>query len=219
MANIKFKKLLEDAFPMQRVNVINEYYSITAKKNSVKYFEKWDRLYESKWEIVEDLKLYERLSSRKRILDIGAGPHIFAWLAVRLGHYVSSTELPLKNPYVTKQNLEYFHDIKKALLLDKIIKTYDFTIDKSTSQLPEELRDRWDIITIQRSNFDIGWQTKEYRNFITMCYNHLNPVGGCIYYEVAREQYSQLVDHVRTNDYLFDCSIGRHQGKVIVYHR
>lgn len=215
MANIKLKKILQDAFPMQHVRAINDYYTITAKKNSIKYFEKWDRLFESKWEIIKDLELDQRLSQRHRILDIGSGPYIFSWLAIKLGHYVASTELPLDNEYISSENIQWFRDIKTALELDKTIKTYDWVIDKTTSALPDPLRDRWDIITIQRSNFDIGWATNDYRRLIPELYRH----SWCIYYEIAREQYYNLVEFCSNSNYKFVHSIGKNQGKVIIYNK
>lgn len=197
---------------MDRVNIVNEYYNITSKKNSIKYFEKWDRIFESKWEIIKDLRLDKGEINGRRILDIGAGPHIFAWLAVRLGHTVTSTELPLDNEFVPAENIQWFRDIKTALDLNRIICTYDWVIDKTTSTLPDPLKDRWDIITIQRSNFDIGWTADDYSNLIPELYKHCN----CIYYEVAREQYTSLVDFCINSKYNLEHELGSNQGKVII---
>lgn len=216
MANIKLEKILYDAFPIDRVQTINDYYSIVARANSRKYFEKFNKIYKQKWDIVKNLQLNDFRLPRQRILDIGAGPHIFAWLAIRLGHYVESTELPLDNPYVKRHNIEWFKDIKTAIDLDKAVVTHDFTIDKSTVRLPNALQKNWDIITIQRSNFDIGWNVDDYNNFIPLCLRHTN----IIYYEVAREQYHNLVNYCITRSLNIEYSIqDTGQGKVVIYNK
>lgn len=214
MANIKLEKILYDAFPLDKVQTINDYYSIKARANSRKYFEKFDTIYKQKWNIVKNLQLNNFRLPRQKILDIGAGPHIFAWLAIRLGHSVESTELPLDNPYIKRHNIEWFKDIKTALELDKTVITHDFTIDKSTVRLPDALQKNWDIITVQRSNFDIGWIDTDYAFIIP----ELVRLGNTVYYECAREQYEPLVAFCNAVGYTIEHDLPEHagQGKVII---
>jgi hypothetical protein len=216
MANIKLENILKDAFPINRVEIVNQYYNLTSKKHSDKYFLKWDRIYKSKWEIIKFLELDRKTNPRKYILDIGAGPHIFAWLAVRLGHSVTTTELSLENDYIHSDIIRYFQDIKIAINLDKIVDTYDWIIDKQTNELPGPLRKRWDIISMQRSNFDIGWQATDYHRLIKLLCNCLESENSCIYYEIAREQYKHLVEYLKTTKYTFESSIGDNQGRIVI---
>lgn len=214
MANIKLEKILYDAFPIGKVQTINDYYNIKSLANSRKYFDKFNLIYKQKWDIVKSLQLNDFRLKRQKILDIGAGPHIFAWLAVRLGHYVESTELPLDNPYIKRPIIEYFKDVKTVIDLDKAVVTHEFTIDKSTVQLPNALQKNWDIITVQRSNFDIGWIAADYAFIIP----ELVKLGNIVYYECARQQYTHLVSFCKSVGYKIKHDLQETgQGKVIIY--
>lgn len=212
MANIKLKNILKDAFPLDRCGMINDYYHVMGRKTSEKYITKWDKIFESKWNIVTELGLDQINLPRQFILDIGAGPHIFAWLAVRLGHHVTTTELPLDNPYVPADNIQWFKDIKTALYLNDAIKTIPYIINDSTSQLPQEVQKNWDIITIQRSNFDIGWNKHDYELWLPYVVETCNT----LLYEIAREQYQPCVEYLETTQWTWKGHIGKKRGQGLI---
>lgn len=213
MANIKIKNILKDAFPLDRCRTINDYYHIMGRKTSEKYITKWDRIFESKWNIVRQLELDQVRLPRQYILDIGAGPHIFAWLAMRLGHAVTTTELPLDNPYVPADNIQWFRDVKTALRLDEAVQTIPYTIKDSSSKLPGKVQKHWDIITIQRSNFDIDWNSKDYEQWLP----HIVKTCNTVFYEIAREQHQHCVEYLQTTTWDFKSNIGETgQGHIII---
>lgn len=213
MANIKIKNILKDAFPLDRCRTVNDYYHIVGRKTSEKYITKWDKIFESKWNIVKELELDQVRLPRQHILDIGAGPHIFAWLAVRLGHVVTTTELPLDNSYVPADNIQWFRDIKTALHLDDAVQTVPYTIKDSSSQLPGKVQKHWDIITIQRSNFDIGWRSYDYEQWLP----HIVETCNTVFYEIAREQHQHCVEYLQTTTWDFKSNIAEiGQGHIII---
>jgi len=218
MARIKLKGILKQSFPLANVAIINTYYMIIAMKNSRKYFDKWDIIYEQKWNIAKHLHLENPDTSRKDILDIGAGPHIFAWIAVKLGHSVTTTELPIDNDAgIDPMNIRWFSDIKKAIgLTDKQIVTYEYTINKLTDTLPIKLQNNtWDIITLQRTNFDISWiDCDDYDNLISLLMSKLRPKGK-IYFECPHENFQTLRTYLSNKMYKFEITTSEfnNQGK------
>jgi hypothetical protein len=80
--------------------------------------------------------------------------------------------------------------------------------------LPDALQKNWDIITVQRSNFDIGWIDTDYAFIIP----ELVRLGNTVYYECAREQYEPLVAFCNAVGYTIEHDLPEHagQGKVII---
>ena len=112
MANIKFSKILKSAFPLNNFQTIVDYYQLTRKKSARKYFDEFDTHWENKWNAVEILDLVQR--DRIRILDVGAGIGLFAWICSSLGHKVDVTELPVKNNYQPPDVINFFDDVKQS---------------------------------------------------------------------------------------------------------
>jgi 2-polyprenyl-3-methyl-5-hydroxy-6-metoxy-1,4-benzoquinol methylase len=162
MARIKLQKVFKNAFPLEESKIVTQYYHLTRRKNSRKYFDEFDKIWEQKWLAISALKLDK--VDRLNMLDIGAGPGIFAWMCVSLGHLVDITELPFDTEIIENDNLHYFEDLKTSYELDKTVNTYRWEITKETDEFPIEKQ--YDLITIQRSNFDIGWEEKNYLKFI-----------------------------------------------------
>lgn len=165
MANIKFSKVFKNSFPLHNLQTIVDYYHLTSRKNGRKYLDEFDTHWEQKWVAVELLDLIEL--DRKRILDVGAGIGLFAWICVSLGHKVDITELPIDNKYQPADVINFFDDARKSSKLDKAVTTYRWEISSTDYKFPSE--EKYDLITMQRTNFDIGWNTDDYATWITNC--------------------------------------------------
>ena len=187
MANIKLQKVFKNAFPLEESKIVTQYYHLTRRKNSRKYFDEFDKIWEQKWLAICALQLDK--VDRLNMLDIGAGPGIFAWMCVSLGHLVDITELPFDTEIIENDNLHYFEDLKTSYELDKTVNTYRWEITKETDEFPIEKQ--YDLITIQRSNFDIGWEEKNYLKFINLCFDGIVS-NGRIFWMCAKEQSDTL---------------------------
>lgn len=164
MANIKFSKVLKNAYPLHRLQTIVDYYHLTSRKNSRKYLDEFNTHWEQKWVAVEILNLIKQ--DRKHILDVGAGIGLFAWICMTLGHKVDVTELPVKNQYQPSDIINFFDDVKKACGLESVT-TYRWEISSTDCKFPSEKQ--YDLITMQRTNFDIGWSEQDYTKWIKTC--------------------------------------------------
>ena len=165
MANIKISKILKNSFPLNNFQTIVDYYQLTRKKSARKYFDEFDTHWEHKWNAVELLNLVER--DRIHILDVGAGIGLFAWICSSLGHKVDVTELPVKNNYQPPDVINFFDDVKKSYNLNKQVNTYRWEISSTNFYFPSKRK--YDLIAMQRTNFDINWNANEYIRWITNC--------------------------------------------------
>lgn len=165
MANIKFSKVFKNSFPLNKLQTIVDYYHLTRRKNGRKYLDEFDTHWEQKWVAVELLDLIEE--DRKQILDVGAGIGLFAWICVTLGHKVDITELPVDNKYQPADIINFFDDARKSFNLDETVSTYRWEISCTDYKFPS--KKKYDLITMQRTNFDIGWNTDDYTRWITNC--------------------------------------------------
>lgn len=202
--SLKLVKLLKNAYPLADSRVICHYYELTKRKGSPKYFDKWDQIWDSKWQALEDMGLTSKIFSenyKKTILDVGAGPGIFAWLCYQMGHSVETTELPVKNDFIEKNIILFFHDCKMVNRVFFDCAHYDFVIDKDTRDLPGEKT--YDIISLQRTNFDIGWTCDDYKRIIPAMRNRLNE-KGFIYLNCPNEQIHSLGDYLDKQNIQYD---------------
>jgi hypothetical protein len=214
------EQTLKLSFPLDKIDIINRYYALTAKKNSIKYFgDKWDNIWNQKWSVVQDLGLLD--TQRKSILDIGAGPHIFAWMAKQLGHKIMTTELPVdNNTGIEAQNILYFHDIKSALGIGKqsSVPRLDWEITLDTVKLPAVInpKKRFDFITTQRSNFNIGWECDQYHNFVKCCMGRLK-LQGKLHWQITKNDRPALLQYLdkHTDVYIYTENNVAHLNGVI----
>ena len=184
MANIKLEKILKNSFPLQTLKTITDYYHLTRKRNSRKYIDEFDANWAHKWIAVRLLDLDK--IPRIRILDVGTGAGVFAWICSSLGHNVDVTELPIENNYQHADIIKYFEDLKTAYELDKNVTTYRWEISKTDYEFPSNKL--YDLISMHRTNFDIGWGEEDYIKFIKKClWKGLLP-NGKVYWHCPRPQ-------------------------------
>jgi len=151
---------------LHKLQTIVDYYHLTSRKNARKYLDEFDAHWEHKWVAVEILKLIKQ--NRIHILDVGAGIGLFAWICVSLGHKVDITELPVDNKTaIPAELINFFDDARKSYKLNKAVTTYRWEISSTDYKFPSE--EKYDLITMQRTNFDIGWNTDDYTTWITNC--------------------------------------------------
>jgi hypothetical protein len=186
MANIKLEKILKNSFPLQDLKTVTDYYQLTRKRNSRKYIDEFDANWAHKWIAVRLLDLDK--IPRIRILDVGTGAGIFAWICSSLGHNIDVTELPIENNYQDADIIRYFEDLKKAYELDKTVTTYRWEISKTETDYEFPSEKQYDLISMFRTNFDIGWSEEYYIKFIKEClWKGLQPKGK-VYWHCPRPQ-------------------------------
>ena len=165
MANIKLEKILKNSFPLQDLKTVTDYYHLTRRKNSRKYIDEFDANWAHKWIAVRLLNLDK--IDRIRILDVGTGAGVFAWLCNSLGHLTDITELPIENNYQHADIIKFFEDLKTAYDLDKTVTCYRWEISKTDYKFPSNKE--YDLISMQRTNFDIQWSEEDYIKWIKRC--------------------------------------------------
>jgi len=158
MANIKLDKILKNSFPLQDLKTITDYYHLTRKRNSRKYIDEFDANWTHKWIGVRLLDLDK--IDRIRILDVGTGAGVFAWICSSLGHAVDVTELPINSGRQHPDIIRFFEDLKTAYELDKTVTGYKWEISKNNYEFPNNKQ--YDLKSMQRTNFDIGWSEEDY---------------------------------------------------------
>ena len=187
MANIKFSKVFKNSFPLNKLQTIVDYYHLTRRKNGRKYLDEFDTHWEQKWVAVELLDLIKQ--DRKHILDVGAGIGLFSWICMTLGHKVEVTELPVENQYQPSDIINFFEDAKKACGLETVT-TYRWQISSEDYKFPSEKQ--YDLITMQRTNFDIHWNTDDYTTWITNCLMLGLKPGGKIFWVCPKQNSNKL---------------------------
>jgi len=215
MANIKLEKILKNAFPLQDLKTITDYYHLTRRKNSRKYIDEFDANWEHKWVAVRLLNLDK--IDRIRILDVGAGIGLFAWICVSLGHKVDITELPVENKYQPSDIINFFEDLKTAYGLDKVATCYRWEISKTDYEFP--CNKQYDLISMQRTNFDIGWNEEDYTKWIKTClWKGLLP-NGRVYWVCPKTQRGILESACKRGDIRYKRHLSGKENYIFELHK
>ena len=106
-----------------------------------------------------------------------------------LGHKVEVTELPVENQYQPSDIINFFEDAKKACGLETVT-TYRWQISSEDYKFPSEKQ--YDLITMQRTNFDIHWNTDDYTTWITNCLMPGLRLGGKIFWVCPKQNSNKL---------------------------
>jgi hypothetical protein len=162
-------EVLKCEYPLADCLSVVRYYALTGKKQSEKYFLKFDDIWDQKYLAAKATNI---LTSRKQLLclDIGTGPSIMPWIAIAFGHKCHVTEVSEDSGLIHPQILTWFKDIRHATGMKgtKLIK-WNITSSSDYDEFPHKIKQRsYDVIFLHRTNFDIGWITQDYINFLTL---------------------------------------------------
>ena len=99
----------KESYPLDNAWVVINYYKLRGYKQSEKYFERFDVLWEQKYNALRSAGILDSTSSLG-CLDVGTGPGILAWMLKALGHKCNITDVSVDSGLIHPQNIKWFQE-------------------------------------------------------------------------------------------------------------
>ena len=155
----------KESYPLDNAWVVINYYKLRGYKQSEKYFERFDLLWEQKYNALRSAGILDSTSSLG-CLDVGTGPGILAWMLKALGHKCNITDVSVDSGLIHPENIKWFQDIRHVTGMKKL-PCIKWNITNSGGELPRKLQRRtYGAFFLHRTNFDIGWKCDDYVKFL-----------------------------------------------------